>query len=179
MNFKNLSYKNRNKVIIAGFPVILVLLWFLVFQQTYGLYASNEDLKEKIVRAKHAPENLKSLKNKLLFIDRKIETYLSDSVKNRENILHLVSNFCGKENIILKDFPQGTISAESEIEIETNKIITEGNFRNQLLLLHNLEYVNRTGRPASVQFLKTFDNKRKQEILNMTIYLQNIRITKQ
>jgi hypothetical protein len=179
MNFKNLSYKTRNKIILTGLPVLLLLLWFLVFRQTYDLYQSNEDLKEKIIKAKHAPENLISIKNKLALIDRKIESYLTDTVKNRENILHLVSDFCRKENIILKEFPQGTLSTESDIEIETNKIITEGNFRNQLLLLHNIEYINRTGRPASVQFIKSFDNKRKQEILNMTIYLQNIRILKQ
>lgn len=177
MFLKNLSWKKKNLALLIGWPVALVILWMLVFQQTFDLFLQNLDLKEKIEKAATAPKKVQEINKKLAWIDSKISSYLSDSVKNRETILHQVSNFCTKERVILKEFPQIALSTEEDMEIETNKIVTEGNFRNQLFLLHDLEYIKKTGRPASVQFLKYFDTRDKREVLNMVIYLQNVKIS--
>jgi hypothetical protein len=46
-----------------------------------------------------------------------------------------------------------------------------------LKLVYEIEQINKVARPASVNFEKKFDHKRKKEVLTATIYLQNIRMS--
>lgn len=172
----NLSYREKNILIVIGGPLILIILWFFVFSNTYDLVMENRQLQERIKKAQEAPESREEIMQQIQSVDEKVKSYIIDSVRNREYLLHLVSNFCKRNSLTLKEFPQVATEKQKELQIETNKVIAEGSFSNLLNLLYEMEQKERTGRPSSVAFNKDYDHKRKKHILSLTIFLQNIRV---
>jgi len=178
MNFKNLTYKKKLKVLWIGATVFLLFLYNFVLSRTIDEYVLNQELKKKIEEGQKAPERKSLLEEKAVRFDNSLNKYFSDSIKNREYLLAVVSQFCQKNKLLLQDFPNSYLSSEKDFDIETNVVVAEGNFLNLLRLVYELEQKIKIARPASVCFEKKFDNKRKREVLTVSIYLQNIRMNK-
>lgn len=174
MKFSDLSYRKKNKLLLLAGVVLLLVIYFAVIQRTIDLYSDNSELKEKIALAEEAPEKIGLLEKKRSLLNARLKAYSIDSLKNREFILHLVTEFCTKKGILLKDFPSPGLENQGDFAIETNLIIAEGGYHDLLNLLFFLEQEMKIGRPGSVKFIKKFDNKRKKEVLTIEIYLQNI-----
>jgi hypothetical protein len=156
--------------------VFLLFVYNFIISKTVDIYSTNRTLQNKVSSALNAPERKKILETKLEKFNNSLNKYFTDSLKNREYILSIVSEFCDKNNVLLKEFPEPVISQEKDFEIETNVVIAEGGFLNLLKLVYELEQNNNVARPASVNFEKKFDYKRKKDILILTMYLQNIRL---
>ncbi|WMJ72540.1 hypothetical protein RCC89_05105 [Cytophagaceae bacterium ABcell3] len=172
---KNLTFKKKNQLILIASPVLFIMLYYFVFSNTVGLVVDNLRLKEEIKEAAGAKGQLGAYKAKLENIDLKLRNYTIDSVKNREYIFHVVGQFCVANNLTLKDFPTLPEEVHDGYKIETNKIIIEGGFLDLLKILYEIEKVTEAGRPASVVFEKKEDRKRKREVLELIIYLQNLK----
>lgn len=170
----NYKYKSWNKLLLLGSPVLLIVLIFAVFSRTWDMYQENIDIRSKIERGESAPKLIGQMNQRLKVVQARFNAYAMDSIKNREYLLQVVSDFCKKNNLVLKEFPQIALEEHQNIGISTNTIVAEGNYINLLKLLYKLEYKVGVGRPASVDFEKYYDFKRKKEILQLTIYLQTI-----
>lgn len=133
-------------------------------------------LEQKVAKAKSSPQQISAMENRLVFINSKVNTYIVDSTKGHEHILDAVSTFCQKNNLILREFPKASYEEQKDITMESNVIVAEGSFINLLKLVYELENKNKVGKVASVSFNSSMDNKRKQLVLNVTLYLQNIRV---
>jgi len=177
MNFKNLTYKQKNKYLIIASVFFLLFTYNFVIRKTIDLYQANNTLHTKIQAGLNAPEKKNKLESNLLQFNNGLNKYLTDSLRNREYLLNIVSDFCHKNNLVLKEFPEPIVDQEKNFEIETNIVVAEGGYVNLLKLVYELEYINVVARPASVNFEKRFDHKRKKEVLTLTMYLQNIRMT--
>lgn len=172
---ENISkYKNWNKMLLLGSPILLVFLILFVFSRTWDMYQENIAIKSKIERGESAPMQIGQMNQRLKLVQARFNAYAMDSLKNREYLLQIVSDFCKKNNLVLKEFPQIALEEHQNIGITTNTIVAEGSFTNLLKLLYKLEYKVGVGRPASVDFEKYYDFKRKKETLQLTIYLQTI-----
>lgn len=168
------KYKKWNKVLFLGSPVLLIILVFLVFSRTWDLFTENREIKSKIENAESAPEQIGMLNARLKGVKSRFESYSLDSLKNREYLLQVVSAFCKKNHLTLKEFPQIAVEKHENFELSTNIIVAEGYYKDLLKLLYELEQKVGLGRPASVNFEKKYDFKRKRHVLTMTIYLQTI-----
>ncbi len=169
-----LKYKKWNQWIVFGIPLLLLVLVFGVFSRTWEMYEENRTIRSKIEKGEGAPEQIGLLNNRLHHIKARFNAYSLDSLKNREYLLLVVSSFCKKNNLILKEFPVIGVEEHRNIGLMTNTIVAEGDFKNLLKLLYELEQKVGVGRPSSVCFEKNYDFKRKKDVLQMTIYLQTI-----
>lgn len=177
MNFKNLTYKQKNKYLLVASILFLLFAYNFVIRKTIDLYFVNQSLHTKITEGLNAPERKKNLEGRLEQFNNSLNRYLTDSTRKRENILSLVSEFCHKNQLILKEFPEPIIHYDKDFEIETNIVMVEGGYINLLKLVYELEQNQSIARPTSVNFEKKFDHKRKKDVLTLTMYLQNIRMT--
>lgn len=174
MRLNDLSYKKKNKLLLVISALLCFVIYVGVISRTVDLFSETSNLQEKISKAEEAPEKTSLLQKKRSLLNAKLQAYSIDSLKNREYILHLVTEFCTKKGILLKEFPNPELTNQGDFAIETNLIIAEGGFHDLLQLLYYLEQEMKIGRPGSVRFLSSFDNKRKKEVLSLEIYLQNI-----
>jgi hypothetical protein len=178
MNFENLTYKRKNQLLWIGTIVFLLFVYNTVLSKTIDLYVNHGKLSQNVKDGTIAPEKKKNLQAQMEFFNNSLNKYFSDSLKNREYILGLVSEFCNKHSLLLKEFPETTIDFEKDFEIETNVLVAEGNFIDLLKLVYYLEQEAKVARPASVNFEKKFDFRRKKDVLTVSIFLQNIRMNK-
>jgi hypothetical protein len=173
----NWTYKKKTGYFIGGAIVAFILIYFSLISGNIAKYKQMNGLESKLKQAQNAPENIKKLEKELGRLNTHFKYYLSDSVRNHEYILEVVSNFCQKNNVILKNLPKVISTQEKDFKVESSVIVAEGNYVNLLRLLHELEQVNKIGRVSSVDFKSYIDTKTKRTELSLTIYLQNIVIT--
>lgn len=176
MDFKSLPYKKKNLYLLGGTLFFLVVMYFYAFKKTFDLYSKNKELKGRIERAENAPENIQVLEKKLHYLNSRLNHYLIDSTKSQERVLEVVSGFCFKNHLTLKEFPQTDVLDQEDYLIETNRIVAEGDFINLIKLVYELEQKNKLGRLSSVKFDTYMDHKRKKQVLSVIIHLQNIKI---
>ncbi|MFD1001316.1 hypothetical protein ACFQ21_18445 [Ohtaekwangia kribbensis] len=170
-----ISYRKRNIYLVIIVLVLAIVAYFIAIKKTIVLYKKNKNLVENIGADRFARDKLNNAQNRLQDLNNYFDAYTLDSLKKTHDIMSEFSSLCRTLGVTLKSFPQSVLSVESNLQIETLVIETEGNFINQLQLLYALETKNRLGRVASVTYKSYTDNRRKKTILSLTIYLQNIR----
>lgn len=173
-----MSYRKKNQYLLIGAILFLFIAWFVAGNKTYSLYSQNKTLSFNIQKGEDAPKTIGQLERKLNFFNSRLATFLSDSSKDENYMLEVVGNFCKKNRIVLKEFPPVSSQDEGDFIILTNKIIAEGNYKDLLRLVYELEQKSQVGRVTSVDFSSCMDNKRKKTVLAVSIYLQNIKLKK-
>ena len=170
-----MNYKKKTGYLLAGFFLSLVLVWMFSIKNTVALYVQNKEITANIEQSGKS-EDKETLRHELNSLQKTIETYSVDSVDGGDMILKTTGELCRKNNVVLKDVPQSEDSEANTFKIRTNKVIMEGNFINLLKVLNDFEN-NKAGHIASASFESYFDNRRKNTILTLTIYIQNVKTT--
>jgi hypothetical protein len=176
VNWNNLSYRTKSKYLLVGGLIFLLLAYMLAFSKTVNLYIENSNLKKKLIIAEEAPEKRRLMEVKSNVLKEKLSSYFADSLRDKDHLLEVVSYFCQKNNLLLKKFPNEEFYEEKEFIVGTTEMKIEGNFINLLKLLYLLEQKEAVGRVSSSSFDMVFDNKRKKNVLVLTIYLQTLKI---
>lgn len=173
--FKNLSYKKRNKYLLAVVILFMFISYQLAFKKTFNLISETSELENRAKAASDAPVKAEELQYQL----KKIESIIGKNDIASDNIqqliLSLVSSFCTKNNLVLQEFPKTKSYTENDIQVETNNIVIEGDFIKLLLLLNMLEQNKDVGRISSSRFQAKKNLKTKKIELTLTIYIQNIK----
>ena len=157
--------------------IFAVVAYVTAINNTIKLYQENSSLSLKIKKAENAPKGIAEMRKSLEGLNNKLSHYLIDTTKEQEHTLEVVSEFCTKKQLVVKELPQRKISKEKDFTIITSALKIEGNYTNLLKLLNELEYSQKLGRLSSVTWKSYVDTKTKRTILYMVIYLQNITVT--
>jgi hypothetical protein len=176
LNFNSLTYKQKNKYLLIGAAIFAVVAYMASIKNTVQLYQDNSKLEKKIIRAETAPMGVAELRKSLEALNNKLNHYLIDTTREHEHTLEIVSEFCHKKKLLVRELPQRTISAEKDFTIVTSVMKIEGTYTPLLQLLYELEYSQKLGRLSSVSWKSYVDTKTKRTILYMTVYLQNIAV---
>ena len=174
MKFSGLTYKQKNIYLLIGAIVFGFIAYAFSIGDTMQLYYENTALKKQVQHSEATPGNVVQLKKRLAGLDDKLSHYLIDTVKNHEYLLDVVSEFCQRHQLTVKELPYKNVTSEKGFVIETSVLTVEGNFSELLLLVNELETKHKLGRLSSVSFKSYQDNRRKKTILGLVIYLQNI-----
>lgn len=179
MSFKNLTYKQKNTYLLVATVVLVVIAYKMAIQPTIKLYQDNTRMEMKIKRAENAPQGIAELRKSLDGLNEKLNHYLIDTTKEHQHTLEIVSEFCSKKKMIVKELPKRTVTVDKDFTVITSVLTIEGNYADLLSLLHELEYVQRIGRVSSVSWQSHIDNKSKRKVLSMIVYLQNITVNEE
>lgn len=174
MNLKDLSYKQKNKLMLIGAIVFAIVAYFISISDTVDAYYKNEVLLHQIQQGAKAPQNIQKLNENLNRISSNLGDYELDSLHNENLFLEVIGEFCQEHKLILRKFPEPTLHQEKDFIIYTHKIEIQGGYTNLIKLVYELEQVQKIGRVTSVNYKRVKDRKTKKVVLIASIYLQHI-----
>ena len=172
---KNLTYKKKNKLLIAVALLIFYLVYVLAIKKTMASYDEYIKAENQIELAINAPKMAAQLEKQLLQMDSKIGKQNKNGQNTEQALLELITNYCQNNHSILREFPETTMAQRGNLFIETNLFVIEGNFSSLINLVYLLEQKNKLGKIASVRYLLKKDFKTKEMALTAAIYLQNVK----
>ena len=172
---KNLSYKNKNRLLIVVTLVFLLMSYFLAFETTLDLRSQCTDMKKELLIAKTAPERIVNLEMQLRSIEGVIGGQTEDGIDLQQQLLEFVTTYCDIHRITLQEFPQAISHKEEDYAVETNIFVVRGNFVKLLKMTYALEQEMRIGKVVSVEYKSKKNPRTKRLDLNVTVYLQNVR----
>jgi hypothetical protein len=173
--FKKLSYKRKNKYLLAGIILFMLISYQLALKKTFQLMHNVSEMETQAKAASDAPLKTEELKKQVKEIENIIGGSNMISENNQQLILGLVSSFCSKNNLVLQELPKTKSYNENNILVETNYLVVEGDFIKLLLLLNMLEHNKGAGRVSSSRFQSKKNLRTKKTELILTIYIQNIK----
>lgn len=176
--FRNTTYKQRVMLFAAGCIIFLIVVYSLAIKQTIATGKKYKHLKKDIAQAADAPQMIKELEKKITFYDNLLGNQQDLSRSFREVLLDYISNYCQQNKVVLKNFPSSHEYISNNFIIETSIVVLEGPFCNLLTLLHQLETKPGLGKVQSTAFESYTNIRTKRKVLHLTLYLQNIKNTR-
>lgn len=168
-----LSWKQKNKLLLAGSIVLLWFVYSFAISNTIELKSSCDEQQKQMDSIQDAPEKLVQLEAELARFSA-LTGNGNDTLHDvHEQLLNFVTVYCDKHDLVLREFIQPVRYKNDEWTVETHPITVEGNYIEIVRFIRALE-LESTGRIVSVDFFTKTDNKTKVRSLLATIYVQNI-----
>lgn len=175
MNFQQLTYKQKNKILLAGTILLVLISYFFSIQNTIDLYLEVEQQNQRLSTLNNYPQQLKNYMYQLKILNSRVEQYVREKDFSQDEILESLSLFCRENKLVIRSFPKSSLQEKEGFFIETHHFEVEGSYINLVKLLYQIEKVENLGRVASVYFESNIERKTKRKRLSVSIYLQNIR----
>ncbi len=150
-------------------------IYSFAIKRTISAYKDYKDLSAQVQLAKNAPLNAALLESKLAEMNFVLGNQQVNEINAQQNLLGAITNFCQANNVVLREFPKTINTEEKDFLLETNVFEIEGSFSKLLKFIYLLEQKNKVGRIASVSFKTKKDYKTKSISLSATLYVQNIK----
>jgi len=173
--FKNKTYKQKNKYLLIGFGLMLIVAYQLAISETVDNYKACAELEKKQQSIQQAPQDLKLLQAQLKGINHLIENGHRNVGGAHAALVNVISNYCDENTVTLREYPGTQETIQNDLVIETNVFEVQGPFIKLLNLVYLLEQKNRIGKIASVRFESHKDLATKQTMLTVKIYIQNVK----
>lgn len=173
--FKDLTYKKKNQLLLAGGILFLLFAWFMAFKPTFSLYANCNALELQLSEVADAPIHTAMLQKKLTEMDQMLGNRQLTDTNTQQALLNLITHYCQSNKIVLREFPRTVTKQDNDYTVETNVFTVEGSFSKLLGLAYVLEQKERIGKVASVLFHTRKDVRTKVLSLTASIYIQNVK----
>jgi len=173
--FKNLTYKQKNKYLLIGFVLFLFLSYFMAISDTLAEWSAYGKLEKQASRLDETPQQLRGLQMKLKGLNYLIENKQRSHDGVHASLLNVITTYCDENSILLREYPGSRENIQNDLVIETNIFEVQGSYLKLLNLVYLLEQKQRIGKVASVKFQSKKDMQSKQQILTVTMYVQNVK----
>ena len=173
--FSNLTYQQKNKFLIVGALLFLVLAYVLTLSTTKEMFFKNLKLKEDVERSLNAPAQIIKYKEELSKTKQIFGNNTDDEFKFQDTLLTFVTPYCDVNNVLLREFPAPHKMQSGGFEVQTTVFTVEGTLHKLLRLVYELEQKHRVGRIAGVKFFSEENRKTKELRLQAQIYVQNFK----
>lgn len=171
-----LTYKMKNRLLLLIAVVMFYLVYIFAIKQTLTAYKEYTASESQLHIAVNAPTLVKTLESRLMEVNTVIGSQQSGGEQNTEQaLLELITNYCQKQHLVLREFPETVVTRQGDLLVETNQFEVEGNFSSLVSLVYILEQKHKLGKVASVRYQLKKDMKTKEMALTASIYLQNIK----
>ena len=172
--WERLSYKQKNKILLSGFALVLALAFITSFSNTFSLYLENQSLKDKLKMARDAPQQIGSFKSQLTQLQQTI-SYLDEGADLRRELLNNVGNTSKQMKVLFKEFKPSTFFVSDDIYVETHEIVLEGDYKSLLKVIYEVENTLKIGKLTSVRFFKEKDRATRKMKLACSISIQSLK----
>ena len=169
---KNLTYRKKLKYLFIGIPVVFFLAYYFSFSATLNAYLKVNELEEMSKSQESIFQSLKIQSNELTEVDAQLGMF--DTEVSREFIIAVVSEFCVKNKLKLKEVLPEELYVSNDLNISTEILSVKGYYHDLLKLLEYLEVHAHIGKITSVHFEKIKDKESRKVELVAKFYIQNI-----
>lgn len=171
---KELSYKNKNRILLLGTALFALIFYFAVLNKTISLISSCKGAEKRLEGVNEMTMRSAEMKAKLLQFSRALGVQQKSESDAQQQLLSVVTRFCQENNIVLREYPQVLHSDEKGMKLITNTFVIEGDFTRLLKLVYVLEQKEKAGKLVSVKFFTKKDFKTNTNALLATLYIQNV-----
>lgn len=171
----NWTYEQKNKFLLMGVPVILLLVYFLAIGNTINAFVDYNTLKKKVHNLENAPKQINDLQAKLGFYNNKLGKFIVDDPYTQDTLLSIVSDYCKQTNVSLVEFPTAQYLEQNDYRIEHNQFEVAGDFKSILRLNALLEDNSSIGRIVSVHWNSFNERQTKRRKLHARIHIENLK----
>jgi hypothetical protein len=173
MILNSLNYRKRLRLLAIASIVIVFLCYRFSIHNTIEEYSKYSEMigKKNESESSTSPEVLKTKEERINSI---YNQFILDTLAADKNLLAISSDYCKKNNLVLKEYQVFNIFDEDSVKMLTMKVTVEGGFVKCLKLIYNLEHTTRPGHLSSVEFRTTTNITDKSLRLECTIYIQNL-----
>lgn len=172
--FKNITYKKKLIILLAGFVIFLFVAYSLSIKNTFELADQCEAYETQLDFVKDAPVKIAQLQKELDSKEQLLGRNLSET-EFQEQLLQKISSHCSKNDLVIRELPQVHTYRQHEYEIETYTTVIEGSYVRLLKLLYAMEQEYRIGKVVSAKFISKKDFKTNRLRLTLSMYIQNIK----
>jgi hypothetical protein len=172
--FRKASYKTKNRLLLAGVILLIVVAYNAAFKESIALYNETAGLEIQLQTANDAPVKIALLKKENERMDMLLGKE-NNSAELQQSLLIFITNYCKENNLILEDFPKPLLNSDKGMLVETNTFIVQGGFNKLLQLDYLFEQKLKIGKVASVHYHANRNYDTKKSNLTVTLYIQNIK----
>ncbi len=172
--FKKMTYKGKNRLLFVVAVLLTFILYYFAIKKTIQAHHDCMYAEEQITLASNAPIMAAKLQKELTQMDAKIGR---DDLKEKnigQELLELVTRYCQTNHVVLREFPETTVTEQEKLIVETNMFIVGGDFAKLINLVYLLEQKSKLGKITSVRYQLKRELKSKEMVLTATIYVQNV-----
>jgi Tfp pilus assembly protein PilO len=171
---KELSYKSKFHLALAGFALLLITIYFLNIKKTVELRQTYSQLNNEYLTSQNTPIVLKNLKNKLVELNHILGSNYECS-ELPEELIKFSNLFSTNSNVTLVELTETKTFEKENMNFCTLSIILSGTYSDLVKYIYNLETKDKIGRISSVYFYTKKKRNRNKELL-VEIFIQNIEI---
>lgn len=164
----------RNKLLIGGFVLALVICYQLAIKKTLALhtqYVHDSEIREQ---TKDLPQKLANLKKQELQLDTQFAGLNLESTNMQHELLRFLNEQGSEHSVKVIDFNSPHVIHEGETTTSTYQFILEGGFSNILKVAHALETKANFGGISHMAFEKEKDLRHGRTYLRATLHLRQI-----
>jgi hypothetical protein len=173
--FNRFTYKTKFYGTVAIFMLMLLVIFRLNIKKTAILRREYITVKTNIQSGKDTPERLIILQDKLSGLNSMLGSTISHTDLH-EKIIKSVLNNPNADLIKIWEFPKNSIYSDGNMDIFTNQLILNGDFKSLVKYLYLLETKEKLSRVRSASFKMKKMRGTINEKLYVEILLQNIEI---
>ena len=169
---KQLTYRQRNYLLLGGTVLFLILAYVLSIGRTVGLYHDNARLTGELQRAEQAPRQIALLERE----NKRLEqSFGADSLADvRQYLLVHIGQACNDNNALLKRFEEPETYQKEGINVQTHKVELQGKYHDLVKAVYQLERLITFGKIVSLHFEMRLDRNTRTEDLVAVLFIQNI-----
>jgi cell division protein FtsB len=171
--FNKLTYRHKNRIMVWGSLLFLVVIYMFSIRRTINLIGENKTLRGQIEVAHSAPGQIEELKAASGIFERQIDALENQEVF-RTQLLNNVGDICKNNLLILKGFNEAGSFEENGLVIENHLIDLQGEYPDLVKAIYELEKHTSTGRIVSARFYIDRDRRTKREFLVASLIIQTI-----
>lgn len=175
--FGNLSWKKKNRLLLAAALLFAWIIYSAAISRTLELRTTCVNLQNEIDSAQGAPEQIAALQAELNSLNA--FSALSDSAANdstmHEQLLDDVALYCSTHNVVLRGYAPPVRYRRDNWIVETHAVTVEAGYVEIVKMLDHLRNFP-SARIVATDIHTEKDNKNRKTALLATIYIQNISI---
>lgn len=164
----------RNKLMIGGFVLALVVCYQLAIKKTLALrtqYVHDSKIREQ---TKDLPQKLANLKKQELQLDTQFASLNLKSTNMQHELLRFLNEQASEHSVKVIDFSSPHVTNEGETTTSTYQFVLEGGFSNILKVAHALETKGNFGGISHMAFEKQKDLRYGKSFLQASIFIQQM-----
>lgn len=166
------NYKKRFWVISGAIFILALLAIRFGFAKTFEIRRDINRISLKTEAIKDAPARLQVINKKLAKLDQYIGDFSGEEISLM--LMERAGRFCESGNMVIKELPEKHVYISNDYSIVTYKLIIEGDFKNLLRLLHDMESNSVAGRLHSADFESFYNTDNNTTELSCTFYVQAV-----
>jgi hypothetical protein len=170
-----MKFSRKNKLLVAGFIVMLLICYSFAFSKTLSYYKEYENKKEVADNNQNDPRILDQLIRKEQQLDEALAQYIAVSGSSFQNeLLAELTKQCRKQNLKIQDFKEPHVFNEDNVQVSSYQFSLEGSFNDMLLVLNALENNPSLGLIKHIAFEKQMNYKTNSYFLTSEVILQKV-----